>query len=81
MLFSSSSQRITDIEAEYTQTEKLWEELQKITDENELGNKLAEIDNYITETNASVDIVIESIKILFKNQMPDFNVEQLLGSY
>lgn len=53
----------------------------KITDENEVGNKLAEIDNYITETNASVDIVIESIKILFKNQMPDFNVEQLLGSY
>ena len=31
---SSSSQRILDIEAEYTQTEKLWAELQKITDEN-----------------------------------------------
>ena len=31
---SSSSQRILDIEAEYAQTEKLWAELQKITDEN-----------------------------------------------
>lgn len=31
---SSSSQRILDIEAEYSQTEKLWGELQKITDEN-----------------------------------------------
>lgn len=31
---SSSSQRILDIESEYTQTEKLWAELQKITDEN-----------------------------------------------
>ena len=31
---SSSSQRILDIQAEYAQTEQLWEELQKITDEN-----------------------------------------------
>ena len=31
---SSSSQRILDIQAEYAQTEQLWGELQKITDEN-----------------------------------------------
>lgn len=31
---ASSSQRILDIQAEYAQTETLWKELQKITDEN-----------------------------------------------
>ena len=51
---------------------------EEVTDENEIGCKLAEIDNYIDETNKKVEIVLASIKILFEKTMPNVQFDSLL---
>ncbi len=49
-----------------------------ITEENEIAKKLSEIDEFIEETLHRVNYVINSLKYLFNNFLPNIEFDSLL---